>query len=152
MERKRNATIVCKSWHNGKTKWQDAVALELDQLDECDALIDKEKQVHAPNGFKQSNCHFVFDCKQDLRHKARLVAGGHMTASPRDSVCSGIVSLRSTQIIASLAELSGIEMQPADLGNACLEAVTSEKVCFIAGPEFGERPAINQETTTHPSG
>ena len=74
-------------------------------------------------------------------------------ASPRDSVCSGIASLRSTQIFALLAELSGIEMQPADLENACLEAVTSEKVCFIAaGPERGERLAINQETTTHPSG
>jgi hypothetical protein len=38
-----------------------------------------------------------------------------------------------------LAELNGIEMQAADVGNAYLEAVTSEEVYFIAGPEFGER-------------
>jgi hypothetical protein len=124
---------------NGNTKWQDAIGLKLDQLDEYDTFIDKGKQAHGPNGFKRINCHFVFDCKQDLRHKARLVAGGHMTAPPRDSVYSGIVSLRSMQIVALLAELNGIEMQAADVGNAYLEAVTSEKVYFIAGPEFGER-------------
>ena len=30
-------------------------------------------------------------------------------------------------------------MQGADVGNARLEAVTTEKVCFINAPEFGER-------------
>jgi hypothetical protein len=38
-----------------------------------------------------------------------------------------------------LAELNGIEMQAADVGDACLKAVTLEKVCFIACPEFGEQ-------------
>jgi hypothetical protein len=124
---------------NGVTKWQDAIKLELDQLDEYDTFIDKGKQAHGPQGFKRINCHFVFDCKQDLRHKARLVAGGHMTAPPRDSVYSGVVSLRSMRIVALLAELNGLEMQAADVGNAYLEALTSEKVYFVAGPEFGER-------------
>lgn len=45
------------------------------------------------------------------------------------------------QIVALLAELNGIEMQATvvHVGNACLQAGTSEKVYFIAGPEFGER-------------
>jgi hypothetical protein len=72
---------------NGNTKWQDAIKLELDQLDEYDTFIDKGKLAHGPTGFKRINCHFVFDCKQDLRHKARLVPGGHMTAPPKDSGC-----------------------------------------------------------------
>jgi hypothetical protein len=38
-----------------------------------------------------------------------------------------------------LAELNGIEMQAADVGNSYLEADTSQMVYFIAGPEFGER-------------
>ena len=62
-----------------------------------------------------------------------------MTAPPRDSVHSGVASSRSMRIVALLAELNGIEMQAADVENACLEALTSEKVCFVAGPEFGER-------------
>jgi hypothetical protein len=62
-----------------------------------------------------------------------------MTAPPRDSMCSGVVSLRSMRFVALLAELNGLEMQAADVGNAHLEALTSEKVHFIVGPEFGER-------------
>jgi hypothetical protein len=77
---------------SGVTEWQDTVKLELDQLDEHDMFINKGKQAHGPNGFKRINCHFVFDCKQDLGHKAWLVAGGHMIAPPRDSACSGIMS------------------------------------------------------------
>jgi hypothetical protein len=43
------------------------------------------------------------------------------------------------RFVALLAELNGLEMQAADVGDACLEALISKKVCFIAGPEFGER-------------
>ena len=36
-----------------------------------------------------------------------------------------------------LAELNGLELWGTDIGNAYLEAYTSEKVAIIAGPEFG---------------
>jgi hypothetical protein len=86
------------------------------QLDECDTFIDKGMQARGPEGHKRINFHLVFDCKQDLRHKARFVAGGHMTAPPRDSLYSGVVSLRSMRFVALLAELNGLEMQAADVG------------------------------------
>ena len=38
-----------------------------------------------------------------------------------------------------LAELNHLELWATDIGNAYLEAFTSEKVYIIAGPEFGER-------------
>ena len=38
-----------------------------------------------------------------------------------------------------LAELNGLETYATDIGNAYLEAKTAEKVCIIAGPEFGDR-------------
>jgi hypothetical protein len=98
----------------------------------------RQAKAHVLNGSKRINRHFVFDCNQDLTHKARLVTGGHVTAPPRDSVCLVLVSLRSMQIVALLADLSRIEMQVATVGSACLKAVTSEKVHFIAGPDFGE--------------
>jgi hypothetical protein len=70
----------------------------MDQLDGYGTFIDKGKQAHGPNGFNGINVHLVFDCKQDLRHKARLdkarlLAGGHMTAPPRDSVYLGVILL-----------------------------------------------------------
>ena len=37
-----------------------------------------------------------------------------------------------------LAELNGLKTWATDIGNACLEAETSEKVRVTAGTEFGE--------------
>jgi Reverse transcriptase (RNA-dependent DNA polymerase) len=82
--------------------------------------------------------HLIFDVKHDLKHKAWLVAGGHLTDPPKDSAYSGVVSLRSLRLVALLAELYGLEFWLADVGNAYLEAYTKEKLYIIAGPEFGE--------------
>jgi Reverse transcriptase (RNA-dependent DNA polymerase) len=82
----------------------------------------------------------VFDVKHDGRHKARLVADGHLTNVPIDSVYLGVfVSLRGFRLVLFLAELNGLQLWDTDIGNAYLEAYTTEKVCIIAGPEFGER-------------
>ena len=56
----------------------------------------------------------------------------------RDLVYSGVASLRSLRIVCFLAELNGLEVTGGDIGNAYLEAYTKERVCFRAGPEFGE--------------
>ena len=80
---------------NGNTKWQDSMALEILQLDEYQTFRDLGKGAEAPPGYKWIHCHFVFDVKHDGRHKSRLVAGGHMTDIPLESVYSGVVSLRS---------------------------------------------------------
>ena len=81
----------------------------------------------------------VYAIKHDGRHKARLVAGGHLTDVPMESVYSGVVSLRGLRLVLFLAELNKLEVYSMDIGNAYLEAQTSEKVYIIAGPEFGER-------------
>ena len=123
---------------NGNTLWQDAMKLELGQLDEYQAFeaIGKGRH-HCPHDFQLIHCHMVFDCKEDGRRKARFVAGGHLTEPPRESVYSSVASLRSIRMITFLAELNGLELMTADVGNAYLEAHTKEKVAFIAGPEFG---------------
>jgi hypothetical protein len=46
--------------------------------------------------------------------------------------------LRGFRIVLFLAELNQFELWVTDIGNACLEVFTSEKVYIIAGPEFGE--------------
>jgi Reverse transcriptase (RNA-dependent DNA polymerase) len=81
----------------------------------------------------------VFDVKHDGRHKARLVADGHLTNIPLDSVYSGVVSLRGFRLVLVLAELNDLQLWATDIGNAYLEAYTAEKVYIIAGPEFEER-------------
>ena len=79
----------------------------------------------------------MYAVKHDLRHKARLVAGGHLTDPPKDSVYSGVVSLKSLRLALLIGELNGLQAMVGDIGNAYLEAYTKEKVYFIAGKEFG---------------
>ena len=68
-----------------------------------------------------------------------MVANGHLTDIPIDSVYSGVVSLRGFCIMLFLAELNQLETWATDIGNAYLEAETSEKIYIIAGLEFGEK-------------
>ena len=126
---------------NGNTLWADAIALELIQIDEYDTFIDKghHTKVTTPTGYKKIRVHLVFDVKHDGRHKARLVADGHLTDIPLESVYSGVVSLRGFRLVLFLAELNHLKIWATDIGNAYLEAYTSEKVYIIGGPEFKDR-------------
>ena len=73
------------------------------------------------------------DTNRDL-----LVAGGQPTDTPIESTYSAVVALLGVRVITFLSELNGLELWNTDIGNAHLESHTSEKVCFVAGAEFGE--------------
>jgi Reverse transcriptase (RNA-dependent DNA polymerase) len=126
---------------NGSTLWEDAATLELTQIADYATFRDKGHhcKVKPPVGYKKIRVHLIFYVKHDGRHKARLVADGHLTDIPLESVYSGVVSLRGFRIVLFLAELNQLELWATDIGHAYLEAFTSEKVYIIAGPEFGER-------------
>ena len=121
----------------GNNKWKESIDLELRQLTEYKAFKDLGKGTPLPEGYKKIRVHLVFDVKHDLRRKARLVAGGHLTDVPVDSVYSGVVSLRGLRLVLFLGELNKVETWATDVGNAYLEAYTLEKVGILAGPEFG---------------
>ena len=110
----------------------------MDQLHKYNAFQSLGLNARKPEEYKMIRCHLVYDAKHDGRHKARLVAGGHLTDTPLESVYSGVVSLRSVHIVAFIAELNDLDLWATDIGNAYLEAYTSELVCIIAGPEFGD--------------
>ena len=125
---------------NKNTRWKDAATLELQQIFEYKTFIDKghHTKTSPPTGYKKIRVHLVFDVKHDGRHKVRLVADGHLTDIPLDSVYSGVVSIRGFRLVLFLGELNDLELWATDIGNAYLEAYTSEKFYIIAGPEFGE--------------
>ena len=129
---------------NSNTHWQDAMDLELTQIHEYKVFKDTGKaQFHngkavTPDGFQKIRVHFVYAVKHDGRFKARLVADGHLTKEPVESIYSGVVSLRSLRMVVFLSQLNDLEIWGADVGNAYLEAYTDEKLCIIAGPEFKE--------------
>jgi hypothetical protein len=113
----------------------------LQQIYEYDTLftdLGHHTSTSIPTCYKKIWVHFVFDVKHDGQHKAGLDADGHLTKIPLESVYSGVVSLLGFRLVMLMAELNNLEIWATDIGNAYLEAHTSEKVCIVApGPEFG---------------
>ena len=132
---------------NGNSKWYDATKLEMNQINEYKVFQDhgkaqydpKSRKVsNAPNGYQKNRVHLIFAVIHDGRHKARLVAGGHLTPDPIESIYSGVVSIRSLRLVIFLATLNNLEVWGADIANAYLEAKTKENLYIVAGPEFEE--------------
>ena len=131
--------------HNGNNKWKEAIDLEIEQIKEYQvfkdfgkAVYEKNKITNAPEGHQKIRVHFVFDVKHCGKFKARLVADGHLTKEPMETVYSGVVSIRNLRLAMFLAELNNLELWGADVGNAYLQALTREKLYIVGGPEFEE--------------
>ena len=86
---------------------------------------------NAPQGYQKIKVHLVFACKHDGHYKARLVAGGHLSPDPIDSIYSGVVSTRSLRLSIFLAQLNDMKVWAADIGNAYLEATSREKLYIV---------------------
>ena len=131
--------------HNGNNKWKEAIDLEIEQIKEYQvfedfgkAVYDKNTITNAPKGHQKIRVHFVFDVKHCGKFKARLVADGHLTKEPMETVYSGVVSIRNLRLAMFLAELNNLELWGADVGNAYLQALTREKLYIVGGPESEE--------------
>ena len=123
---------------NGNDKWAKSEELELSQIVDYDTFKSLGIGAPIPEGYTKIPCHMVHDIKASGRHKSRFVAGGHRTSTPTDATYSGVVSLQGIRLVTFIAELNDLEIWGTDIGNAYLESYTSEKVAFIAGPEFGK--------------
>jgi len=80
---------------NGNTKFADAENAEVFMIDKFSTFKDLGFGGNLGPHYKKIRVHMVYAVKHDGRHKARLVAGGHLTETPIDSVCSSVVSLCS---------------------------------------------------------
>ncbi|KAI2502052.1 Reverse transcriptase (RNA-dependent DNA polymerase) [Fragilaria crotonensis] len=123
---------------NGNTLWQDAVRKEMSKVQVAFQIL--EDGADPPPTYQEIRCHLVFDVKmEDFQRKARLVAGGHMTATPPASVTyATVVSRESVRIALTLAALNDLEVKTADIENAYLTAPVGEKIWCVLGPEFGD--------------
>ena len=92
----------------------------MDQIKDYQTFRDVGKQSAPPNGYQCIRVHLVFDLTYDLRRKARLVAGGHVTAPLEEDTYYGVVSLRSIRMCLLVAKLNKLNIVAADIGNAYL--------------------------------
>eukprot|EP00957_Ditylum_brightwellii_P060799 4615809-Ditylum_brightwellii.AAC.1 len=58
--------------------WQDAMALKVDALKEMECFNFGDVGNKSAGNYKHTTLHTAFNCKQDIRRNARLVAGGHL--------------------------------------------------------------------------
>ena len=124
---------------NGDTLWWDSILKEMKNVRIAFELYDGDMEVLKKKGFTKINCHIIFDIKmgENFRRKARLVAGGHMTNTPSSITYSSVVSRDSVRIALLIAALNDLQVKACDIQNAYLTAPCREKICIIAGPEFG---------------
>ena len=119
--------------------WKDSVSEELDSINKFSTFVVLEEGEVMPAGYIQIPYHLIFDVKFDLRHKCRLVAGGHRTPDvDPEQVYSGVVSIETIRLAFVLAAANQLDVCAADISTAFLYGKTREKVFVIAGPEFGE--------------
>ena len=89
-------------------------------------------------GYHMIRVHLAFAVKVCGRHKARLVADGHLAPEPAENIYSGVFSLRNLRLVILLGKLNNLDPWGADIGNPYLEAFTDEKLYIVSGPEFQE--------------
>ena len=67
---------------NGNVHWQDAIEVKAGQLFEHKVFKDLGKNAAVPKGYQLIKLRVVFDVKQSLKRKARMVACGNVTDPP----------------------------------------------------------------------
>jgi hypothetical protein len=83
--------------------------------------------MHIPTGYQKIPYHMVFDVKYDLRHKARLVAGGNWTVNDKGDIYSGVVRMDTVRIGFFLGDLYGLSCCACGIENAFLYGKTKKK-------------------------
>ena len=150
----RFALLSCYS--SAKTRIRPVKSYQIEQIKEYQVFKDFGKAVYdmnnisnAPKGHQKIRVHFVFDVKHCGKLKARLVADGHLTKEPMETVYSGVVSIRNLRLTMFLAELNNLELWGADVGNAYLQALTREKLYIVGGPELKNYKDMFLSCTKH---
>ena len=83
---------------NGNNLWEEAIKTEIKQLIEYQTFIVLHSGESIPKGYQKIPNYMVFDIRYDLRHKARLVAGGNWTVNEKEEIYSGVVRMDTVRI------------------------------------------------------
>ena len=112
---------------NGNTLWADAIATEMKNVKVAFKILDDGEM--APRYHQFVKCHLIFDNKmENLRKKARLVAGGHMNTAPAAVTYASVVWRENVRIALTLAALNDLEVKCGDVLNAYITAPVKEKI------------------------
>ena len=98
---------------NNNTLWSEAINKELNALNSYKTfklVKNNDFKSLKKEGFQFSRLRMIFDVKQDLRRKARLVIGDHMVDSTGHKVYASIMKQHSSRIIEVIAKANNCPM------------------------------------------
>ena len=123
---------------NGNTLWWDAICKEMRNVRPTFEVFEGNND-QLPVGYQFMKCHMIFDVKfkGNFRHKAQLVAGGHMTKTTVTLTYSSVVLCDSVWIALTLAALNDLQVILCDVQSTYLTADCREKIWTYTGPELG---------------
>ena len=124
---------------NGNSLWTDAIDAEINSLLKLKCFKFEAPNYKPGKDYQYTSLRMIFEAKQDARHKARLVAGGHLVKLNGMSSKSTVVKGISVRLLDIIAHRSKLETICGDVGNAFVTAPCLEKVFSRAGPEFGDK-------------
>jgi hypothetical protein len=90
--------------------------------------FDVQENGKPPPGYNFISLMRIFDIKMDFTRKARLVARGDHTDTPPTLMYSSVVTRENVWIAFTIAALNNLEIIMFDVGNAYLNAKTTEKL------------------------
>ena len=116
---------------NGNSLWSEAINKELQALNSYKTFKfvgNNEFENLKKEGFQSARPRMIFDVKQNLWKKGRLVIGGHMVDSSGYDVYASVMNQHQSRIIEVIAKANDLEILVGDIGNAYLYAHTREKI------------------------
>ena len=125
---------------NGNNLWAEAMAKEMTGLNNANCFEYYPGHYKFGPEYQYAPLRIIFDVKkEDLRRKARLVAGGHVINSSMFESYSSVVQTRSLRLLQVIAIKNNLKIVVADIGNAFVQAYTKEKIWSKCGGEFGDK-------------
>jgi hypothetical protein len=118
--------------------WKEAICKEIGTLMSMGTfkiLTKQDKNTY----IKQSQyapLRMIFDVKQDLRRKARLVIGGHVVDATGYDVYASNMKTVSARLLMLIASANKMDVLTGDIGSAYLFADSDMSVRVKLGPEF----------------
>ncbi|MGH7955311.1 MAG: reverse transcriptase domain-containing protein, partial [Gloeomargaritales cyanobacterium] len=124
---------------NGNMLWHEAIQREMTALNQMGTFEPvNDEGTNWDEEWQYAPLRMIFTIKPDLRHKARLVVGGHVTDASAYDTYASTLSTVNIRLLMHLAVKNKLNIISGDIGNAYLNASTKEKVYSTAGMEFGD--------------
>ena len=112
---------------NGNISWEDSISKELENIIVVIKILLNGAKAPIDHQFVQFN--MVVDIKmEDFRHKARVVAGGHMTEAPATIEYASVVWTETIKVALMITTLNEDEVKSGGILNAYVQAPVIEMV------------------------